>query len=102
LVAQVDHVGFGLHLDAGSLHTAHEELAEVLAYGLPRLCHYHVSEPELTGFSSARVPHLAWLRLLRTSGYQGWASIEVDATTHALDHTLVFAADLLRCTAAND
>lgn len=96
LVERVDHPGFGLHLDAGSLYTADEELTDVLQRGRARLRHYHISEPELAGFASARAPHVAWLRALRAADYRGWVSIEVDATKHVLSHTLAFARDALR------
>lgn len=95
LVERVASPGFGLHLDAAALHMAGEELAPLLARALPWLCHYHISEPGLSGFVAAEVPHTRFLRSLGEVGYGEWLSIEVDAKKHELSHTLAFVQSAL-------
>jgi D-psicose/D-tagatose/L-ribulose 3-epimerase len=90
LVELVDHPGFGLHLDAAGMFMAGDSLSELLPRALPRLCHYHISEPYLSGFVDAQVPHADWLNTLSGAGYSNWRSIEVDGKKHELRHTLQF------------
>lgn len=77
LVQRVDHPGFGLHLDAGTL-TLHPEPAK---RQIPRLAvpprHFHVSEPHLVPVGSLGTDHSAYARQLHTLGYSGWCSIEM-------------------------
>jgi D-psicose/D-tagatose/L-ribulose 3-epimerase len=95
LVEQVDSAGFALHLDAAAMFMAHDPVAELLPRALPRVRHYHISEPYLSGFEEAQVPHFEWLTLLQDHGYAGFVSVEVDAKKHRLAHTLAFASGLL-------
>lgn len=76
LIEIVDRPRFGLHIDAGNLHETGEMLSNILAYGRP-VCHFHISEPGLTGFKASLAPHLENLTILRECLYQGWVSIEM-------------------------
>lgn len=77
LVRAVDHPGFGLHLDAAGMHLAGDDLPMLWPELGPLVRHYHISEPELAGFSAPRVPHARNLATLRDAGYSGWCSVEM-------------------------
>ena len=74
LVQAVDHPGFALHLDAAGMHLEGDVLAELWPEVHPMLRHFHISEPDLGGFSNPVVPHAANLAFLREHGYDNWCS----------------------------
>lgn len=90
LVEHVNHPGFGLHLDAAALFMSGELLGTLLPRLLPQIRHYHISEPYLSGFDDARVPHADWLSQLASANYPHWCSVEVDCEKHELARTLAF------------
>ena len=77
LVAQVDHPGFGLHLDAAAMTLSGEDIENALTAALPGLRHYHISEPNLAPIGTGAVEHARFAKTLQTGGYQGWFSIEM-------------------------
>src|SRR5690606_31584484 len=77
LVQAVDHPGFALHLDAAGMHLEGDVLAELWPEVHPMLRHFHISEPDLGGFSNPVVPHAANLAFLREHGYDNWCSVEM-------------------------
>lgn len=95
LVEEVNHPGFALHLDAAALYMADDPFETLLPRALPSLCHYHISEPYLSGFVEPKVPHAAWLQQLSASNYEGWFSVEVDAKKHTLADSLVFLRSII-------
>jgi sugar phosphate isomerase/epimerase len=77
LVRRVDHPGFGLHLDSGCIHMAGDDAVEAIKTSIDLINHFHISEPQLSGFSSPQVDHARIGRALGESGYAGWVSIEM-------------------------
>jgi D-psicose/D-tagatose/L-ribulose 3-epimerase len=77
LIEQVDHPGFGLHLDAGVMALNEEPAAPTLTQAFPYLRHFHVSEPHLGVITEDQSGHRALGEGLRELGYKGWVSIEM-------------------------
>lgn len=80
LVSAVDHPAFALHLDSGGM-TLSGESATTIQTALPVLRHFHVSEPDLEALGARGVDHLGFGHALKTSGFQGWKSIEMRAAS---------------------
>jgi sugar phosphate isomerase/epimerase len=74
LVAEVGHPGFGLHLDAGGMMLAGDNLAGL---GPVRPGHFHISEPHLGPTGTCGAPHTAFAEELRRIHYDRWHSIEM-------------------------
>ncbi len=77
LVEAVDHPGFGLHLDAGVLAMNGEDPEAALRRAVPRLRHFHASEPFLERIGAGKTDHGRLGKLLHDLGYQGHVSIEM-------------------------
>ncbi|MFB5674641.1 sugar phosphate isomerase/epimerase family protein [Paenibacillus terreus] len=77
LVQAVNHQGFQLHLDAGTLSLNNENVEEVIEKSSPYLKHFHISEPFLDKVSTGVSPHHRIAKALKSSGYQRWVSIEM-------------------------
>jgi sugar phosphate isomerase/epimerase len=77
LVAEVNHPGFGLHLDAAGMFLEGDWLEARWPEVTRLLRHFHISEPDLGDFRQSQVPHLENFRVLRTGGYTGWCSVEM-------------------------
>lgn len=99
LVRQVDHPGFGFHLDAGVLTMNGESYEEALDLALPYLRHVHISEPFLAPIIGKQTDHNRLASALKTRGYNGWISIEMkrpesDTPLAILRECLEFAAEV--------
>lgn len=77
LVNKVNNQGFGLHLDAAAITLSEEVITTALEKALPRLCHFHISEPNLQVIGSGKVRHDLFAQTLNRLNYQGWVSIEM-------------------------
>lgn len=77
LVKQIDHEGFGLHLDAGGMTLSQEPIDSVLAECLPAVRHFHASEPMLAPLGDGSVDHPRFASALKQGGYANWVSIEM-------------------------
>lgn len=77
LVRQVDHPGFGFHLDTGVMTMNGESYLEALDLCFPYLRHVHISEPFLAPVHRRQSDHELLARALRERGYEGWVSIEM-------------------------
>jgi D-psicose/D-tagatose/L-ribulose 3-epimerase len=77
LIRAVASPGFGLHLDAASMHLEGERLDGIWRDVAPFVRHYHISEPDLGDFRTPSVPQRANLDFLSKSGYEGWCSVEM-------------------------
>ena len=75
LIGQVDHPGFLLNLDLGTMIENGEDV-RILAGKEHLIHHVHISEPGLVPIQK-RPLHRQLSDLLQTSGYQGFVSIEV-------------------------
>jgi sugar phosphate isomerase/epimerase len=79
LVLDVDHPGFGLHLDAGALVLEGPTVAPILRDSAEIARHMHMSEPSLVPFGSTGLDH-GWIAAtLVEGGYTGWRSLEMTA-----------------------
>jgi D-psicose/D-tagatose/L-ribulose 3-epimerase len=76
LVLEVDHPGFGFHLDAGATAIEQETDADI-ASAAQIAAHFHISEVDLAPVGSGSMDHRRLARLLRSAGYSGWHSIEM-------------------------
>lgn len=85
LVQRVRSTGFGLHLDGGAITLNHESPQASLSAARPWLRHFHASEPNLVPFGTGGTDHSALASALRAIGYEGWVSVEMRASEHALE-----------------
>jgi len=85
LVRRVAHPGFGLHLDAAAMFLVGDRLDTLWGDVGELTRHYHISEPDLGGFSAPQVPHAENLEVLRTAGYAGWCSVEMREPPEGLE-----------------
>ncbi len=77
LVKDVDHPGFGLHLDAAAMVMSEEDIPAALRATGSALCHFHISEPQLAPIGSGGVDHERIARELKKLNYRRWRSIEM-------------------------
>lgn len=77
LVKYIDHSGFRLHIDAGSLFLAGETLDDCWNEVQEYTNHYHISQPNLVDFSDTQVPHENNLSFLNKNSYDKWCSVEM-------------------------
>ncbi|MCA8958324.1 MAG: sugar phosphate isomerase/epimerase, partial [Planctomycetes bacterium] len=77
LVRDVDHPGFGLHLDAAALTSGDEPPAAAVERCAPAIRHFHASEPGLVLLGEGGVDHRQLGRCLRAIGYRGTVSVEM-------------------------
>lgn len=94
LVRAVDHVGFGLHLDTGAL-TISDAPDDDVVDAARHACHLHISEIDLAPVGVGTVDHARLGSLVRSAGYDQWASIEMRTVPDAsLDATVERAIDV--------
>jgi sugar phosphate isomerase/epimerase len=89
LVEAVAHPGFGLHLDTGCIHMGGDDPVEAISACAAVMCHLHVSEPQLLGFSAPVVDHGRVADALVRHGYGGWISLEMRREEPALEAVTV-------------
>ncbi|GAA5518228.1 L-ribulose 3-epimerase [Demequina sediminis] len=77
LVEDVNHPGFGLHLDAAGMTLAGDHIGDAVREHASLLRHYHVSAPQLGEIENMVVDHAAGFSALGDVGYQGAISIEM-------------------------
>ncbi|HEY9874329.1 MAG TPA: sugar phosphate isomerase/epimerase family protein [Candidatus Obscuribacterales bacterium] len=79
LVEQVNSDGFGLHLDAAGMTLSEEDIDIAIKLSCKKLCHFHISEPQLEIVGTGIVNHSLFAKELDNQKYEGWASIEMKA-----------------------
>jgi D-psicose/D-tagatose/L-ribulose 3-epimerase len=84
IVRRVSHPHVGIHLDTACIVLAGDDPAEAIKACAGDIRHFHVSEPQLAGFSDSGLDHPAFGAALADSGYEGWISIEMRASTDPL------------------
>jgi len=77
LSKEVNHSGFGIHIDSAALYEAEEIIDDVWDDIKNDVKHYHISEPNLNNFHNSNIPHLHNLNWLQEHDYQGWCSVEM-------------------------
>jgi D-psicose/D-tagatose/L-ribulose 3-epimerase len=77
LVKEVNHPGFGLHLDAGGMTLNNENIEESIEKAAPYLTHFHISEPNLNMVQNGQVNHIRFAKSLREIDYKDYVSIEM-------------------------
>lgn len=95
LVHAVHSAGFGLHLDAAGMHLAGEAIPTTLPNHIADLRHFHISEPNLDGFSAPQVAHAEIGALLRENNYEKWVSIEMRSQLEVVKQ-IEIAVDFVR------
>jgi sugar phosphate isomerase/epimerase len=76
LVHEINHPGFGLHIDAAAMSMEKEDGVEVIRAHADEIKHFHVSEPFLSGLSNSGIDHRSNLLQLADSRYPHWVSLE--------------------------
>ena len=71
------HPGIGLHLDTACITLAGGDPVEAISTCAATTSHFHISEPELAGFTPPTLNHTRIGAALRASAYTGWISIEM-------------------------
>jgi D-psicose/D-tagatose/L-ribulose 3-epimerase len=96
LVKQVNHTNFRLHLDASAMTLNGEDPLLIFPVVNTWTAHVHISEPYLGLIGSGATDHKKFSTALRSSGYDGWISLEmrsdllpnnIEAVRRALDFT---------------
>jgi sugar phosphate isomerase/epimerase len=77
LVRDVNHRGFGIHLDGGGMTINGEDPATVMALAKPWWRHLHLSEPDLVALGTGGTDLAKLTAAARQSRYEGWHSIEM-------------------------
>lgn len=75
-VKKVNHPGFRLHIDTGTILINQEAWEAILPEALGWIGHFHVSSPFLA-LPDAQEFHKSMALLLKKQEYQGWISIEM-------------------------
>lgn len=99
LVKEVNHPGFGLHLDAGGMVINNEPIEEVVEKAAPFIQHFHISEPNLNMVKGNEVVHKQFARALHSIGYDKYVSIEMkpglnDSNLISVKDSLEFVQDV--------
>lgn len=84
IVDDVGHAGLGIHLDTACISMEGDDVVEAIHACAGRIAHFHISEPELSDFSTPRIDHASIGRTLRDIAYDGWLSIEMKRSTDPL------------------
>lgn len=77
LVRRVASPGIGLHLDVACTVLAGDDAVNAIQECALALRHFHISEPDLGGFTAPIIDHARVGSALRASNYNGWVSIEM-------------------------
>ena len=77
LFERVRQPGIGLHFDTGTAIINGEDLAGLIRAVGSSLNHFHISQPQLEGFSAMSDTHAACTEALRAMSYSHWVSIEM-------------------------
>ncbi|MDY6939777.1 MAG: sugar phosphate isomerase/epimerase [Cyanobacteriota bacterium] len=78
-VNQVEHQGFGLHLDSAAMTLSEEDIEPAIANCVDRICHFHISEPYLAAVGTGVVEHRRFAKGLKDGNYPHWTSVEMKA-----------------------
>lgn len=95
LVKEVNHPGFGLHLDAAGMTLSNENIEESIERSASYLTHFHISEPQLNMVQNGQVDHKTFSRLLKEINYANYISIEmkpglINSNTETVKKSLEF------------
>ncbi|CAH0121695.1 hypothetical protein PAE9249_04228 [Paenibacillus sp. CECT 9249] len=77
LIREVNHPGFGLHLDAAQMTLSEENYFAIIEKSFPYIKHFHISEPYLDLIGSTETNHEEISRCLEMLHYDNWVSIEM-------------------------
>lgn len=80
LVEKINHPGFKVNIDTGTIIMNDEDIERTLATALPAAGHFHISNPmliRLTDGDEYERYHNKISATLKSSGYEGWLSIEM-------------------------
>jgi sugar phosphate isomerase/epimerase len=97
-VERVQHPAIALHLDTACLALAGESPGLLLASHGRLVRHFHISEPRLQPIHTNTLDHALLARQIRSSGYSGWVSIEMQSGNafdeEALEASVAFVQQL--------
>jgi D-psicose/D-tagatose/L-ribulose 3-epimerase len=77
LVKKVNNIGFGLHVDLGTILINNEPISETLERAIPLMKHFHISHPYLQLINKDIEVHQDVANVLRKFHYDGFVSIEM-------------------------
>ena len=82
LVKSINHPSIRLHLDTACVKLQNDDIGEEIKKGRDVLCHFHISEPNLSDFSSPVADHETAAKYLNELTYQGWVCIEMNQSNN--------------------
>ncbi|GGY49429.1 sugar phosphate isomerase/epimerase family protein [Parvularcula lutaonensis] len=77
MVEAVGHDALGTHLDVACIKLEDDEPAEAVRECGEAIAHFHITEPDLGGFSEPSMPHAEVAIALREVQYDRWLSVEM-------------------------
>lgn len=84
LVERVNHPGLSFHLDSGATFMNNDDVSEAVVKFSDRVCHFHISQPNLENFSKPASYHPSAAEALRTTNYNRWSCIEMRESDDSL------------------
>ena len=85
LVAAVDSLGFGLHVDAGGMALCNDPFESTLRQAASLLRHVHASQPDLASFTVPDPIHVRLASVLHEIGYEGTIAIEMRSQPEGME-----------------
>ena len=77
LMQMIDSTHVKLHLDVKAMSTEPTEIPSIIEKHATRTAHFHANDPNLLGPGMGDVEFQPIFTALKTSGYDGWVSVEV-------------------------
>ena len=77
MARRADHAHVRAHLDSACVYLGGDDIAQAVVAAAPWLAHYHIAEPDLTGFADPVCDHDAAASALARVGYAGRIVIEM-------------------------
>ena len=77
LIQQVNHPGFGLHLDVKAMSSEAAPVADLVTLYGGRASHFHANDPNLRGPGFGATDFIPIFKALAEAGYDRWVSVEV-------------------------
>lgn len=98
LVCEVNHPGFGLHLDTGGMHLSGDNFTDISkSLDLSEIQHFHISEKDLNLISGEPIDHKGASDILTSLNYSNWVSIEMLAKENHASKIMEAIAHVEKC-----
>lgn len=97
LIKAVNHPSFRLHLDIAAMTIAENDIEKSIKDSIHYLCHFHVSELNLSNFNSPTSKHQEAAKALKENNYNNWISIEMKCDKnpqHSIHQAINFVREI--------